>query len=137
MVGTMIGVSTDEREWRAFLTWEADPDRDPSAFYWAGDRMGWCATPAAPAGPEFLGEIAAAIQREMALSQAEYSADSGPVLLTQDQLAQALGCSTRTVFTLRERGCPHLLLLESPRFLLPDVLRWIDNMTKLRANQSQ
>ena len=51
-------------------------------------------------------------------------------LLTQDQLAKALNCSVRTVFTLREQGCPHVMLLESPRFILADVIRWMENRTQ-------
>jgi phage terminase Nu1 subunit (DNA packaging protein) len=48
-----------------------------------------------------------------------------PALLTQDALAQVLGCSTRTVYTMRQEGLPTVWLLESPRFELASVLEWL------------
>lgn len=37
-------------------------------------------------------------------------------LLTTEQLAERLQCSPRTIYTLRQRGLPCLMLGESPRF---------------------
>jgi hypothetical protein len=41
-------------------------------------------------------------------------------------LAQALSCSVKTLDRLREEpGFPELMLLDSPRFELAEVLRWL------------
>ena len=56
--------------------------------------------------------------------------DNALGLLTQEQLAKQLGVSARSVYTLRQQGCPTVMVLESPRFELAAVLVW------LKAQQS-
>ncbi|HYQ29596.1 MAG TPA: hypothetical protein VER04_20335 [Polyangiaceae bacterium] len=90
-----------------------------------------------PALPSPALAMLAALQRQLAALTIERRASARveqvASLLTQDQLAKALNCSVRTVFTLREQGCPHVMLLESPRFILADVIQWMENRTQERA----
>jgi hypothetical protein len=65
---------------------------------------------------------------------ARSNAPDAPALLTQDQLAKALVCSVRTIFTLREQGCPVVMLLESPRFDLAAVIKWLETRDATIAN---
>jgi hypothetical protein len=55
--------------------------------------------------------------------------DNAPALLTQEQLAEKLGVSTRSIFTLRRQGLPTVMVLESPRFELAAVVEWIKRQT--------
>lgn len=48
-----------------------------------------------------------------------------PVLLTRQQIAQALGCGVSTIEKLRTEGCPVVRLGDSPRFELARVLEWL------------
>lgn len=48
-----------------------------------------------------------------------------PAVLTQDQLAESLGVSSRTIYTLRQEGLPTVLVGDSPRFDLGECLAWL------------
>lgn len=46
-------------------------------------------------------------------------------LVSQDELAAAIGVSDRTVRTLRTRGLPVVMVGDSPRFVIADVHAWL------------
>jgi len=48
-----------------------------------------------------------------------------PKLATREECAQFLGVSTGTLDTLRKRGLPVVMVIESPRFDLADVRAWL------------
>lgn len=48
-----------------------------------------------------------------------------PALIDQSGLARELGVSTRTVFAMRQQGLPVVMVCDSPRFELPEVLAWL------------
>ena len=54
-----------------------------------------------------------------------------PSLLTQTELAQVLQVDVRTVYALRRKGLPQLIVGDSPRFDLPEVLTWLRNRSQL------
>jgi hypothetical protein len=55
------------------------------------------------------------------------------VLLNQNQLAELLGTSERTIFSLRQAGMPSVLLGDSPRFEPEAVLAWMRQSTRDRT----
>lgn len=55
-----------------------------------------------------------------------------PSLLTNDQLAQALQISRSSLYRLVDAGMPRLMVLDSPRYRLPDVLAWLDSQQGVR-----
>ena len=65
---------------------------------------------------------------EKALTRHAEGAADRTALLTQAELAQALGVSIRTIHTLRRRGLPTIMVIESPRFHLPTVLDWLEDI---------
>jgi excisionase family DNA binding protein len=48
-----------------------------------------------------------------------------PALLTVDQLCTQLGVSRTTLHRLRAEGLPCIMIGDSPRGSLPDVLAWL------------
>jgi len=47
-------------------------------------------------------------------------------LLTAAELAKALKVTTRTIHNLRGKGLPTKMVMQSPRFVLAEVLSWLD-----------
>jgi hypothetical protein len=70
-------------------------------------------------------DLAAVVREVIAQALEAFAPKSAPELLTQDELAAALKVSTRSVFTMRQDGCPFLLLGESPRFEFAAVIAWL------------
>jgi hypothetical protein len=69
-----------------------------------------------------------ALQRELPAALAEAldtNKPSHPQLATREQCARALNISTRSLDTLRSQGLPTLMVLESPRFELAEVVAWL------------
>lgn len=62
--------------------------------------------------------------------------DEGPVLLDRKGLALKLGCSLRTLDILRAQGMPERRLIDSPRFLLLEVLEWLGSRRDTESSAS-
>jgi len=77
-----------------------------------------------PAAGLTLGQLRAVIRSEVA-HELGAREESPPALIDQKQLARHLGLSERSVYELRQRGCPTVLVLDSPRFELAAVLAWL------------
>jgi hypothetical protein len=60
-----------------------------------------------------------------AVAEALAAHDGKPALLDRNALAKALTCSPSHVDNLRKQGLPTVLLGDSPRFILADVLAWL------------
>jgi predicted DNA-binding transcriptional regulator AlpA len=54
---------------------------------------------------------------------------STPALLNQKQLAELLGTSERSIYSLRQQGLPCVMLSDSPRFEQAAVLAWMKQTT--------
>lgn len=78
---------------------------------------------AAPAAACTLWDLRALVREELAEALSEL--EQQPALIDQKALARHLGVSERTVYTLREQGCPTVMVLESPRFELAAALAWL------------
>lgn len=68
-------------------------------------------------------DLRALVRTEIDAALAEQS--QAPALLTQDALAHELGVSTRTIYELRQRGLPVVLVCDSPRFELQACIAWL------------
>ena len=54
-------------------------------------------------------------------------------VLTTQELAEHLKCSTKTIERLRAQGLPHFKVGDSPRFELDAVLAWLKQRRALNA----
>lgn len=70
-------------------------------------------------------DLEALLHRVVDDALAEHQAQPRPALLTQEELSRELGISSRSVFSLRQDGLPTVLVGDSPRFELADVLAWL------------
>jgi hypothetical protein len=73
-------------------------------------------------------QVRAALREELPAALAEAldgAKPAGPKLETREGCARALSISTRSLDTLRTQGLPTIMVLESPRFDLPEVLAWL------------
>lgn len=52
-------------------------------------------------------------------------AAKAPALLDRASLARALSCSPSTVDAMRKRGLPTVMIGDSPRFVLSEVVDWL------------
>lgn len=68
-------------------------------------------------------DLKALLREELEGALAEREAR--PALIDQNALARELGVSSRTIYTLRERGLPTVMVGDSPRFELAVVLEWL------------
>lgn len=71
--------------------------------------------------------VRAALVSELPAALAEALSETKPVpgLATREQCAQHLGISMRSLDTLRGRGLPTVMVLDSPRFDLVEVVTWL------------
>jgi len=97
-------------------------------------------TAAANAAVRQLAEALSAVIREAvfdAFTELEAgmrnSAEPAPALLTVDQLCAAVQTSRATLHRLRSEGLPTIMLLDSPRLRLADVVAWLEARTADRA----
>lgn len=97
--------------------------------------------PAARAATAALAEALSTIIREAVfdafaeLMDGSRQAKPGPVLLTRAELAAALNTSPATVSRLVAEGVPRIMLLDSPRYRLADVLAWLEARTAERRSR--
>ena len=95
-------------------------------------------TPAANAAVRQLAEALSAVIREAVFDafvelHAEDQSRPPPVLLDRAGLAEALHTSPATVSRLVTEGMPRIMLLDSPRYRLADVLAWLEQRTRERG----
>lgn len=69
-----------------------------------------------------------------ALAEHEHGAAPIPALLTVDQVCASLQISRASLHRLRLEGLPVVMVLDSPRFRLDDVLQWLDQRTRQRQD---
>ena len=100
----------------------SDPDR-------AGDPGARCVAGAQDAAGSLDATIADIIRREIAplveLLEA-LAAPERPELMTGAQLSESLQVSVRTIDRLRVEGLPTIVVGDSPRYRLADVLTWLE-----------
>jgi hypothetical protein len=69
-----------------------------------------------------------ALQRELPSALADALEGSKPQqlqLATREQCAKALNISTRSLDTLRGKGLPTVMVLDSPRFDIGECVAWL------------
>jgi excisionase family DNA binding protein len=59
------------------------------------------------------------------LAELPRAAPARAPLLDQGELAKALKITVRTVYSLRQKGCPVYMIGDSPRFDLEEVREWL------------
>jgi len=69
----------------------------------------------------FREEIAAALESQK---------ESAPITVSRPGLAKVLGMSTSTVDAMRREGMPEIRAVDSPRFIVTDVLEWLRSRGK-------
>ena len=52
---------------------------------------------------------------------------AAPAVLDRAGLARGLGCSVASIDRLLREGVPHVRLGSDPRFVLADVIRWLQS----------
>jgi len=91
--------------------------------------------PAARAATTALAEALSTIIREavfdafVELMDGKREAKPAPALLTRAELAAALNTSPATVSRLVNEGVPRIMLFDSPRYRLADVIAWLEART--------
>ncbi len=74
---------------------------------------------------------------DAALERHAENVSEPPALLTQAELSKALSVSVRTVHTLRRRGIPTVMVGDSPRFSLSEVIAWFRSQPAVTAGAHQ
>jgi hypothetical protein len=96
-------------------------------------------TPKARAAADALAQALSVVIREAVFDAFTELMDGSaqgkppPLLLDRAGLAEALNTSPATVSRLVTEGMPRIMLLDSPRYRLDDVLAWLEQRTRERG----
>ena len=75
----------------------------------------------------FLSEskVREAIRDEISTLLEQAPAETQPLTVSRSGLAKLLGFSTSTVDAMRKQGMPETRMVDSPRWIVADVLQWL------------